>query len=386
VSRHDDQGDAPMPEQEQQQALAVVPPAQGQLVAPGFREVPPLAQAQEFVNNFDGMSNLTITDEELAILNGPVPEDQVEVKPDGIVYLPQVFYRQILTKAFRPGRWALAPRQPPKRDGENVLYFGALYVRGVFVSEAVGECQCRFGMSYASALEGARSDCLTRVCKDLLVAKELWDPSWREAWLEKYALKSWVAARDGRSKDKFFYWRKDREIPADVKERGDRPQPARSGERWDPEKGAATQGTSPTSPPSQEGGAPPAPKAATGTGGQSAGTPTTTTGGAPGPTPTPGQQPPAAQTPGTPDDLAELKKLLASTFTAQHRRNWLKKYWPHTGGDADKLKLFEQTDAFNLLYAWDADKVAKDKDRTRYNAAVKKLMDSGRVPTGEAAA
>ena len=161
MSRHDDQGDAPMPEQEQQQALAVVPPAQGQLVAPGFREVPPLAQAQEFVNNFDGMSNLTITDEELAILNGPVPEDQVEVKPDGIVYLPQVFYRQILTKAFRPGRWALAPRQPPKRDGENVLYFGALYVRGVFVSEAVGECQCRFGMSYASALEGARSDCLT---------------------------------------------------------------------------------------------------------------------------------------------------------------------------------------------------------------------------------
>lgn len=398
--------------EDKQRALAVTNGGQQQELAvqPGYREVPALAEPVHFVNNFDGLSSLELTDAEIAVLHAPVPEDQVEVKPDGIVYLPQIFYRDILLRTFRPGKWALAPRQPPKRDGENVLYFGALYVRGVFVSEAIGECQCRFGMSYASALEGARSDCLTRVCKDLGVAKELWNPSWREAWLEKWALKSWVPAKDGRSKDKFFYWRKDREIPADVRERGERPQPARSGERWDPNKAPdapppangtpATSSTHPPSPTSSPAGAaaPASPKE----GGGPTGTGTADPKGATPPAAArAGSSPAAAGTPGTAaasgtgatpgtagSDLAELKKLLAATFTPQHRKNFLKKYWPHTGGEVEKLKLHEQTDCFALLDAWAEDKANPDpevaKARPLYTAKLKQLMDDGRVPNGEA--
>lgn len=36
--------------------------------------------------------------------------DDIEIKPDGIVYLPEIKYRRILNKAFGPGGWGLAPR------------------------------------------------------------------------------------------------------------------------------------------------------------------------------------------------------------------------------------------------------------------------------------
>lgn len=44
------------------------------------------------------------------MLLAPVNNDDVEVKPDGIVYLPEIKYRRILNQAFGPGAWGLAPR------------------------------------------------------------------------------------------------------------------------------------------------------------------------------------------------------------------------------------------------------------------------------------
>ena len=44
------------------------------------------------------------------MLLAPLDYDDVEVKPDGIVYLPEIKYRRILNKAFGPGAWGLAPR------------------------------------------------------------------------------------------------------------------------------------------------------------------------------------------------------------------------------------------------------------------------------------
>lgn len=95
-------------------------------------------------------------------------------------------------------------------------------------------------------------------------------------------------------------------------------------------------------------------------------------------------------TTGTTDggDLGELKKALAGTFTAQHRRNFLKKYWPHTGGEVEKLALHEQTDCWALLDAWAEDKLEPDpeiaKTRPKYNAKLAELMAAGRIPNGEA--
>jgi len=156
----------------------------------------PAAAVPQYATGFEGAAAAPFPAEAAAVLAAPVDEREVEIRSDGIVYLPGVAYRRILTRAFGAGAWALLPRGPSRERDGLVIYHGALFVLGRFVSEAVGECQTRNGMSYASSLEGARTDALTRCCKDLGVATELWDPAWREQWLAKYATKEW---RDGKN-------------------------------------------------------------------------------------------------------------------------------------------------------------------------------------------
>jgi hypothetical protein len=144
----------------------------------------------QYATGFEGAACAPFPPEAAAILGGPVNPDEVEIRTDGIVYLPGVAYRRILTRAFGAGAWSLLPRGPARRVDDLMTYHGALYILGRFVSEAVGECTTRAGMTYASSLEGARTDCLTRCCKDLGIATELWDPTWRASWTAKYAYKN----------------------------------------------------------------------------------------------------------------------------------------------------------------------------------------------------
>lgn len=164
----------------------------------------------QYATGFEGAAAAPFSKKAAAVLGAPVNENEVEIREDGIVYLPGVAYRRILTRAFGVGAWALLPRGPARTMGDLVVYHGALYILGRFVSEAVGECQTRFGMSYASSLEGARTDCLTRCCKDLGVATELWDPTWREAWQAKYADKKWVEAKEPGKKGRYSWSLKDK--------------------------------------------------------------------------------------------------------------------------------------------------------------------------------
>lgn len=163
----------------------------------------------QYSTGFEGAASAPFSPEAAALLAAPVVETEVEVRSDGIVYLPGVAYRRILTRAFGAGAWALLPRGPARTMGDLVVYHGALYILGRFVSEAMGECETRQGMSYASSLEGARTDCLTRCCKDLGIATELWDPAWRDGWLKKYTEREWVPP-EGNRKGKWKYWLKDK--------------------------------------------------------------------------------------------------------------------------------------------------------------------------------
>lgn len=161
------------------------------------------APAPQYATGFEGAAMSPFPAEAVAVLGAPVAEDEVELRDDGIVFMPGVWYRRQLSRAFGPGAWALLPRGPSRRDGEIVMYHGGLYILGRFVSEAMGECEARWGMSYASALEGARTDCLSRCCKDLGMAAELWDKAWRDGWQAKYAVKEWKDGKDGK---KGRYW------------------------------------------------------------------------------------------------------------------------------------------------------------------------------------
>ena len=66
----------------------------------------------DWSRSFHGLSSTAFPPEAVKILNEPIDVEDIEVKPDGLLYLPEIKYRRILNKAFGPGAWGLAPRGP----------------------------------------------------------------------------------------------------------------------------------------------------------------------------------------------------------------------------------------------------------------------------------
>lgn len=64
----------------------------------------------DWTRSFQGLSSTPFTAEQAAILQQKINPDDIEIKPDGIIYLPEIKYRRILNAAFGPGGWGLAPR------------------------------------------------------------------------------------------------------------------------------------------------------------------------------------------------------------------------------------------------------------------------------------
>ena len=64
----------------------------------------------DWSSSFHGLSTVPFEPRVAEILMRPVDPQDIEVKPDGIVYLPEIKYRRILNAAFSPGGWGLAPR------------------------------------------------------------------------------------------------------------------------------------------------------------------------------------------------------------------------------------------------------------------------------------
>lgn len=133
-----------------------------------------------------GTIELTPAQEE--ILYAPVDEAMVEIRPDGLIYLPWMEYVTRLRKAFGMS-WSLIPYGPPKRLGNFIHWAFWLIIRGKPYAFAVGEQQFfeNDRITYGDALEGCKSNALMRVCKGLGISLELWQPEFRRNWLAKYA-------------------------------------------------------------------------------------------------------------------------------------------------------------------------------------------------------
>lgn len=84
----------------------------------------------DWSSSFHGLSAQPFSQEAAAILLADIEPDDVEVKPDGIVYLPEIKYRRILNRAFGPGGWGLAPRGETIVTGKNVTREYALVAHG----------------------------------------------------------------------------------------------------------------------------------------------------------------------------------------------------------------------------------------------------------------
>jgi hypothetical protein len=165
-------------------------------------------------NPYIGIASAPFSTEAAEVLMQEIPDPDIEIRPDGLIYLPEIKYRRILNRAFGPGAWSLLPMDITVASGDNMLYYrGALFVHGRFVSEAIGEQQYFANndrMSYATAAESAKSNCLMRCCKDLGIASELWDPTFVRRWIAEYATEVWCTnvGNGGDRGKKRKMWRK----------------------------------------------------------------------------------------------------------------------------------------------------------------------------------
>ncbi|KAJ4349909.1 uncharacterized protein N0V89_008529 [Didymosphaeria variabile] len=148
--------------------------------------------AIDWTRSYHGLGSVSFSPEQQEVLLAPIAQDDVEVKPDGIIYLPEIKYRRILNKAFGPGGWGLAPRGESIVTGKIVTREYGLVVQGRLVAIARGEQQYFDPDGIPTATEGCKSNALMRCCKDLGIASELWDPRFIRTFTKDFTKELWV--------------------------------------------------------------------------------------------------------------------------------------------------------------------------------------------------
>lgn len=80
--------------------------------APPARETPSDGYPVDidWTTSYHGLGTSPVTPAQFAILSKSISATDIEVKPDGILYLPEIKYRRKLNEAFGPMGWGIAPR------------------------------------------------------------------------------------------------------------------------------------------------------------------------------------------------------------------------------------------------------------------------------------
>ena len=94
----------------------------------------------DWTRSYQGLSREAFSPEAAKILQAPIDLDDIEVKSDGIIYLPEIKYRRILNQAFGPGGWGLAPRGETIVTPKAVTREYALVVLGRSGTQSVASC------------------------------------------------------------------------------------------------------------------------------------------------------------------------------------------------------------------------------------------------------
>ncbi|KAG1809248.1 mitochondrial genome maintenance MGM101 [Suillus variegatus] len=160
----------------------------------------------DWSTSYHGLSMQAFSKDIANILLAPVDDMDIEMKPDGLIYLPEIKYRRVLNKAFGPGGWGLAPRSETNVGPKVVSREYALVCQGRLVAVARGEQEYFDPSNIPTATEGCKSNALMRCCKDLGIASELWDPRFIREFKAKYCVE--VFAEHVPTKKKKKLWRR----------------------------------------------------------------------------------------------------------------------------------------------------------------------------------
>jgi hypothetical protein len=170
---------------------------------------------------YEGAAELVLTEAQETKLNelSTPGDDDIDIRPDGLIYVGHSYHRRVLTEVFGRGGWAEVEASPVqlKRQGEAewVYQRWALYVRGqgghrVFIRSCVGSARW-FGDSaranFAETLESVRSDALPRNAAkgSLQIALEPWVKRVGQEWKRQFAVQVWVKDRTGKQE---IRWRR----------------------------------------------------------------------------------------------------------------------------------------------------------------------------------
>jgi hypothetical protein len=167
----------------------------------------------DWSTSFHGLAEEPFAPDVVAVLaEAPAPEN-IEIKPDGLLYLPEIKYRRILNRAFGPGGWGLVPRGEHSVSTKTISREYALICHGRFVSMARGEQDYFDSEALATASEGCKSNALMRCCKDLGIASDLWDPVFIRQFKREKCTEVW--AEHVVTKKKRKLWRR-KDVPFDI--------------------------------------------------------------------------------------------------------------------------------------------------------------------------
>lgn len=168
---------------------------------------------------YEGASGLELSEAERSTLMRlqDTPDDDVEIRPDGLVYAEHIHARRALTELFGAS-WALLPGSAitPEKDGDRVTIFQrwVLVVRGKYVGEAIGAGAFYANnakMNKSDAAESAQSEALRRICAKsaLGIGSNVWDRRFAREWRREHAIQVWVTRNNQREKQ----WRRKDDDP-----------------------------------------------------------------------------------------------------------------------------------------------------------------------------
>lgn len=154
------------------------------------------AVAQLTMDAYKRASQLALTDQEIAALTAEFPDEAFKPGAGGkehLIYIEHAYLRDRLNAVFRPGQWAIVPRNrwaepfstKTGTEGSRVYVEAMLCIRGCFAAEAVGEMEyypSNASQNYGDAVEGAKTAALRRCCKEIGIGLQAWKKDWCEAW------------------------------------------------------------------------------------------------------------------------------------------------------------------------------------------------------------
>lgn len=194
-----------------------------------IKPIPSEIMDKPFENEFNinallpSAGTLELTDNQKKILFAEPKEEDIEVRPDGLVYLPWMEYVCRLRESFGVN-WAMIPQGMPKKEGSLILWGFYLVIQGKLMGFAIGQqeyYESNPTMTWGDACEGAKSNALMRLCKGIGISIELWKPSFVKAWKDKYT-ESYTYYNKRKEKEE-IRWRKkngnhqpDRDIPKEM--------------------------------------------------------------------------------------------------------------------------------------------------------------------------